>query len=58
MDYFYDVFISFLDKDSILYTFSLAVEEQKAPGLSLKYLTGLERHKGAHNYSHLCHNNV
>jgi len=36
MDYFDDVFISFLDKDSILYTFSL--EGQKTLGLNLKYI--------------------
>jgi len=36
MDYFDDVFISFLDKDSILYTFSM--EGQKTLGLNLKYL--------------------
>jgi len=36
MDYFDDVFISFLDKDSILYT--LLMEGQKPLGLNLKYL--------------------
>jgi len=36
MGYFDDVFISFLDKDSIPYTFSK--EEQKTLGLNLKYL--------------------
>jgi len=36
MDYFDDVFISFLDKDRIPYTFSM--EGQKTRGLNLKYL--------------------
>jgi len=36
MDYFDDVFITFMDKDSIPYTFS--VEGPKALRLNLKYL--------------------
>jgi len=36
MDYFDDVFISFLDKDSIPYTFSM--EGHKTLGVTLKYL--------------------
>jgi len=36
MDHFDDVFITFLDKDSIPYTFS--TEGQKALRLNLKYL--------------------
>jgi len=36
LNYFDDVFIFFLDKDSILYTFSK--ERQKTLGLNLKYL--------------------
>jgi len=52
MDYFDDVFISFLDKDSI-HTFSM--EGQKALGLNVKYLKLCSENERAWNDMRVSH---
>jgi len=53
MDYFDDVFISFLDKDSILYIFNGGTESSRTKWR----FYGLERHEGESlmtSFSFLC----